>query len=312
MGKHSMKNFVVVNPASANGRTGKHWPRIKPALEDAIGPFDLAMTTGRGTAAGIVADALARGARTVIAVGGDGTINEALNGLCSGEAPPPKDVTFGIVTSGTGGDFRRSFDVASGPAAAIERLKRGGTRPIDLGLLRFVDATGTQVTRWFGNIASFGFSGEVVRAVNEAGISRYFGGKISFLWNSIVELHRYAGCKVELKVDDTIVTDDFCTIAVCNGKYFGGGMMIAPDADPADGIFDVVAIRQNPPVTLLDLRLLYSGAHLSHPNVFVLRGKRVEARALSNAPVRLDVEGEGPGGLPARFELVPAALNFRC
>lgn len=307
-----MKNFVVVNPASANGRTDKHWPRMMPALEDAIGPFDFAMTTGRGTATGIVAEALGRGARTVIAVGGDGTINEALNGLCNGETPPPADVVFGIVTSGTGGDFRRSFDIPPGPAAAIARLKRGETKRIDLGRLHFADVTGTAVTRWFSNIASFGFSGEVIRAVDEARFSRYFGGKISFLWNSVVELHRYAGCKVELKVDDTVITDDFCTVAICNGKYFGGGMMIAPDAGPADGIFDVVAIRQHPPVTLLDLRLLYSGAHLSHPNVFVLRGKRVEARALSNTPVRLDVEGEGPGGLPARFELVPAALNFRC
>lgn len=307
-----MKSFVVVNPASANGRTGKLWPQIMPALRDAIGPFDFALTTGRGVATKLVADAIAGGARNVIAVGGDGTINEALNGLCRERTPPPEDVVFGIVTSGTGGDFRRTFDIGSGYAAAIERLRRGEVRRIDLGMLEFAGTNGNPVTRWFNNIASFGFSGEVVRAVNEARFSRFLGGKLSFLWNSMVELRRYPGCRVDLRVDGSAVSGDFCTVAVCNGRFFGGGMMMAPNADPSDGLFDVVAIRQNPPVTIFDLRLLYSGAHLTHPNVFVLRGKQVEARPVSNAPVLLDVEGEGPGRLPARFEIVPGALNFRC
>jgi YegS/Rv2252/BmrU family lipid kinase len=307
-----MKTFVVVNPASGGGRTGKQWPRIARALRDAIGSFDAKLTRAPQEASALVREAAAGGATNVIAVGGDGTINEAINGLCNGDAGAPADVVFGAVTSGTGGDFRRSFGINSGVAASIERLKNGTIQTIDLGAVTLTRHDGTEMKRWSNNIASFGFSGEVVRAVNEARFSKLLGGRIAFLWNSFRELQRYDGCRVVLDIDGHPVEDEFCIVAVCNGRYFGGGMMIAPDAKPDDGTFDVVFVRQNPRLSIFDMRLLYSGAHLSHPNVSVIRAKRIEARSLSNRPVLFDVEGEGLGRLPATFQIVPAALRIRC
>jgi diacylglycerol kinase (ATP) len=306
-----MKTFVVVNPAAAGGRAGKHWPKISRELADAIGPFDSALTTKAGDASTLVRGAIANGAKTVIAVGGDGTVNEAVNGLCNGEAPE-SDVSFGFVMYGTGGDFRRSFDIPKGVSAAIERLKSGRTQVIDLGRLSYTGPDGALAQRWFNNISSFGFSGEVVRAVNAARYSKLLGGKFSFFWNSFLELRKYQGCKVDITIDGETISGNVCTAAVCNGRFFGGGMMMAPNAALDDGSFDVVIVRQDPPLTIFDMHLLYSGAHLKHPNVSVHRGKKIEAKPLSNAPIYLDVEGEAPGSLPATFEVVPRALRVRC
>lgn len=307
-----MKTFVVVNPAAGGGRAGKHWPRIFRDLKAAIGAFDSALTTKPGEAAPLVRDAIRDGAKMVIAVGGDGTINDAVNGICEGDRPSSEDITLGFVMFGTGGDFRRSFDIPKGVAAAIERLKNGQSRVIDLGRLRYIANDGFTSARWFNNIASFGFSGEVVRAVNAARISKLFGGKFSFLWNSFLELRKYQGCKVDLVIDGKTIAQEVCTVAVCNGRFFGGGMKMAPDAALDDGVLDVVVVRQNPPLSILDMRLLYSGAHLDHPNVSVYRGRKIEAKPLSNVPIFLDVEGEAPGMLPATFEVVPKALRIRC
>lgn len=307
-----MNTFVAVNPASGNGRTGKQWPRIARSLREAIGPFEAKLTKTPQEATHLVRGAVANGATLVIAVGGDGTINEAINGLCNGSDSAPQNVVFGAVTNGTGGDFRRTFEITGGVAASIERLKNGTVRNIDLGVVTFTRHDGTESRRWSNNVASFGFSGEVVRAVNEAQFSKLFGGKIAFLWNSYRELRRYDGFRATLDIDGHVIEDEFCIVAICNGRYFGGGMMVAPDADPADGMFDVVIVRQNPKLSVFDMRLLYSGAHLSHPNVSVIRAKQLVARSLSNHPVLLDIEGEAPGRLPASFRIVPSALRIRC
>lgn len=308
----AMKTFVVVNPAAAGGRAGKHWPRISRELTDAIGPFEFAMTKRSGDATPLVRSAITDGAKNIIAVGGDGTINEAINGICDGETGPARDISFGFVMCGTGGDFRRSFDFPKALSAAIARLKSGHTQTIDLGRLRYTDHNGTQALRWFNNISSFGFSGEVVRAVNSARYSKLLGGKFSFLWNSFLQLRKYQGCKVDIAIDGHTVSEDVCTAAVCNGRFFGGGMMMAPNAALDDGTFDVVVVKQNPPLTVFDMRLLYSGAHLKHPNVTVYRGQKIEAKPVSNQPIYLDVEGEQPGSLPATFEVVPKALRVLC
>lgn len=307
-----MKTFVAVNPAAAGGRAGKHWPKIAKELEAALGSFDSALSSKPGDVTTLVRNAVASGAKSIIAVGGDGTVNEAVNGLCDGENAPPDDVTLGFVMYGTGGDFRRSFELPKGVHAAIESLKSGRTQTIDLGRLRYTGANGVPALRWFNNISSFGFSGEVVRAVNAARYSKLLGGKFSFLWNSILELRKYQGCKVDIVIDGKTISENVCTAAICNGRYFGGGMMMAPDAALDDGQFDIVVVRQEPRISMFDMRLLYSGSHLDHPSVSVFRGRRIEAKPLSNVPIYLDVEGEAPGSLPAIFEVVPKALRVRC
>lgn len=309
--------FVVYNPHSAGGRTGREWDRIATHLRKAIGAFAAAATRARNEATLLVRDAIKRGARHVIAVGGDGTINEAVNGLFADDLTIAPDVEFGFVAHGTGGDFRRTFDIASGIEPACTRLASGATRRIDLGRIRFVDDRGSATVRHFNNIASLGLSGATARAVNNAAWSRgLFGEKALFHFHSVRELLRYRFARVGLRVDGAPVElGPIATIVIANGRYFGGGMLVAPDAMPDDGVFDLIVVRGRSKRELIAaLNLVYTGRHVAHPAVTLLRGRLVEVVPLdqAEAPVLLEIDGESPGRLPASFEVLPSALTLRC
>jgi YegS/Rv2252/BmrU family lipid kinase len=309
--------FVVYNPHSAGGRTGREWNRIAAHLRKAIGAFTDAATCARNEATLLVRNAIRQGARHIVAVGGDGTINEAINGLFDDGLTIPPGIEFGFVAHGTGGDFRRTFDISSGIELACARLASGATRRIDLGRIRFVDDRGNVAVRHFNNIASLGLSGATARAVNNAAWSRgLLGEKALFHLHSVRELLRYRFAKVGLSVDGVPVElGPIATIVIANGRYFGGGMLVAPDALPDDGVFDLVVVRGKSKRELIAaLNLVYTGRHVSHPAVTLMRGRKIEVVPLDQvqAPVLLEIDGESPGRLPASFEVLPSALTLRC
>jgi diacylglycerol kinase (ATP) len=306
---------AIVNPRAGGGRTGRKWPELRAALTARLGPVEASFTQHAGHASELTAAALRGGARLILAVGGDGTINECVNGFFDGEQPVAPEAALGLVTSGTGGDLRRSFGIGDGPEAAIERLAAGAVRRIDLGRMTFTGHDGALATRWFANIASFGLSGAVDQAVNRARIAKWFGGSFAFAWCSFTTLLSYRGTPVRLSVDDGF-DETVCpsTVAVCNGAYFGGGMNVAPDADPSDGLFHVVVMTDEGPwAALRNAGTIYTGKHVELPSVRVLTGRRIAAAPLAaETPVLLDIDGEAPGRLPADFRIVPGAIAVRC
>jgi diacylglycerol kinase (ATP) len=307
-----MKSFVILNPSAGGGAAGRAWPRAAAQLRDAIGPFELAMTGGRGEATALTRAAVENGYRRIVAVGGDGTINEAVNGLPIGTAAAA-DLVFGFVTCGTGGDFRRSFGIEAGCSDAIRRLARCETRPIDLGQVSFEDDAGRPCHRLFVNIASFGLSGLTDRMVNRRRGVKRMGGRLLFLGTSLAAFATYRFQSVRLGIDGRSLEAEINTVAVANGRCFGGGMQVAPDADPADGLFDVVVIRGRAKLGLLkDMNHIYRGEHVRHSSVEVFRAREVTAEPLCKEPVLLDIDGEDPGRLPARFEILPGALRLIC
>jgi diacylglycerol kinase family enzyme len=181
-----MTAFVVVNPRSGNGRTARDWSAISRALEASFPSFEFALTRGRGEATRLVRDALCEGHHEIIAVGGDGTINEAVNGFFGPNGPASSDAVFGFVTSGTGGDFRKTFGIDADIAAGLSRLLSARTRAIDVGRLSCVGPGGTRVVRHFINIGSFGLSGVIVDSVNRARVAKLFGGSFAFAFHSTV------------------------------------------------------------------------------------------------------------------------------
>jgi YegS/Rv2252/BmrU family lipid kinase len=310
--------FVVYNPRSAGGRTGGEWDHIAARIRNAIGSFEAAATRARDEATLFVREAVTAGASDVIAVGGDGTINEAINGLFRDDLSIPDHVSFGFVAHGTGGDFRRTFRIAPGVEAACARLADGATRRIDLGRVTFVDDAGRPALRHFNNIASLGLSGATSRVVNDATVSRrLLGERALFHFHSVKELLRYRFPTVGLKVDGVdIELGPIATVVVANGRYFGGGMLIAPDAKPDDGMFEVIIVRGKSKRELIAaMNLVYTGAHVNHPAVRIMRGRRIEVAPIEKTPARpiwLETDGESPGRLPARFEILPKALTLRC
>jgi YegS/Rv2252/BmrU family lipid kinase len=303
------RTTVIVNPKSQGGRLGKRWSELADTIGRAF-PFDDVMTTGIGDATRLAREALRGGAERIVAIGGDGTVNEVVNGFFEDGKPINPAAGLGLIPFGTGGDFRRSFDLPLevGKAAAIIAGDR--RRTIDVGRLDYTRADGTRALRMFANIASFGVSGVVDRLVNESGKRL---GRLSFMMATARATWSYKNQRVQLTFDGKDrVESTISTVAIANGQYFGGAMHVAPHAELDDGLFDVIAMGDFGFGDLVTSgRRLYKGTHLSMAKVSSRRAKVIEAEAIeAGANVELDVDGEPLGRLPARFEIVPAALSM--
>ena len=304
-----MKTFFVVNPKSANGATGRRWAELAAKIARTLSDFGVEFTKGPMDAAHITTTALKSGYECVVAVGGDGTINEVVNGFFEhGRAINP-NAALGVLPRGTGGDFRKTFAWDTDFDAALNRLKTPETRPFDVGRLDFLGHDGKQQTRYFANICSFGVSGLVDQEVNKT--SKALGGAVSFAWGSLKALTRYKDQRVRVTFDDKPLEEVMVTtLSVANGKYFGGGMKVAPDADVSDGLFDVV-IWTGYGLTDFVIRSknLYSGAHIHQKGTRVLRAKKIVAE--SDEKVLIDCDGEQPGVLPCSMTILPSAIRLK-
>jgi YegS/Rv2252/BmrU family lipid kinase len=306
-----MLPVVVVNPSSAGGKTHRRWRQLREIIHDALGPFEERFTASPGDATRLTREALQAGAELVVALGGDGTINEVVNGFFDGTTRIAPEASFGVLPAGTGGDFIRSLGLPRDLGAAAAHLKQAPARRLDVGRLEFVGSDGQPRARHFINIASFGIAGLVDRYVNAS--SKALGGKLSFALASLRAGVAYQNAGVRLVLDGGATQEGrVYNVAVANGRFFGGGMKVAPDAELDDGLFDVVTMGD---MSFADMLLhgldIYSGKHLGHKKVKVTRARRVEATPADGVEVLLDVDGEQPGRLPATFELMPGGLKVR-
>ncbi len=263
---------------------------------------DTLFSEAPGHLALLAREAAHSGAELVVAVGGDGTVNEAVNGLVDTETE------LAVIARGTGVDFVRTYEIPTRLDAAVRVAREGRTRTVDLGLVTYRSWAGTVEDSYFANIASVGMSGAIAKRTNET--SKRFGGKVSYLWATLAVFARWQPGDVRVSVDDEIRGGRMRDIIVANGRYFGGGMKICPEAEPDDGRFDVLLIGD---ITKADLAVtmpkIYRGTHLPHPKAELLRGAIVSVDSDVALPVELD--GEQPGTTPVRFEVAPAALRLR-
>jgi diacylglycerol kinase (ATP) len=302
------RTVMIVNPNSQGGRLGKRWKDVAETIGRAF-PFEEAVTQGPGDATRLTREALRGGAERVVAIGGDGTINEVVNGFFddAGAAIAP-EASFAVIPYGTGGDFRRTLELPTELADAAKVIAANHRRKIDVGRLELTTMDGRRTVRMFANIASFGVSGVVDRLVNESGKKL---GRLGFAIATARATWAYTNQRVQLVFDGAERVElTINTVAVANGRYFGGGMKVAPNAELDDAAFDVIAMGDFGFGDLMKSgRRLYSGTHLAMDKVTARRARVVEAEPIDpKAIVELDVDGENPGRLPARFELVPAAL----
>ena len=304
-----MKTFFVVNPRSANGATGKRWGELAATIARTLSDFGVEFTKGPMDAMHITRTAIRNGYECIVAVGGDGTINEVTNGFFEhGKAINPM-AALGVLPRGTGGDFRKTFDWDLDSVAAIRRLATPDTRPLDVGLLEYVGHDGRPAQRYFANICSFGVSGKVDQEVNKT--SKALGGTVSFMVGSLKALSGWRDRRVTVRFDDGPAERlEVTTLAVANGKYFGGGMKVAPDADVSDGIFDVT-IWSGYGLSDFVIRSkgVYSGSHVGWKGTRQVRAKVV--RAESDEEVLIDCDGEQPGKLPCTMTLLAGAIRLK-
>jgi len=299
----SPRTVFLVNPASENGATGRRWPEIANRAAAAGLSGDALLSERPGHLTELARRAADDGAELLVAVGGDGTVHEVVNGI-AGRA----GVDLAIVPQGTGRDFVRTYGIPRGLDDALRTARDGGVREIDLGRARFRSWKGKPAEAYFANIASAGMSGAIAKRANET--SKALGGRASYFWATFAVFARWRTSEITVGVGEETRCARMHDVVVANGRYFGGGMMICPQAEPDDGTFDVLLIGNLTKRDLLfTLPKTYRGKHLPHPKAELLRGSTVEIDAAEPLPVELD--GEQPGTTPARFELVPRALRLR-
>lgn len=307
-----MKIKAVVNPQSANGKTHHDWPAIEQKLVNALGPIDVDFTEGIESAIYLTRHALKEGYEHIIAVGGDGTTNETINGFFENDKLINSNAIFSVISRGTGGDFGKTIGVSKQTSSAIKSIVEGKVTKMDVGKITFVGNNGRGTVRYFNNIASFGMGGEVDRRVNASSAAKLIGGKGAFLWATLRTTILYKNKKIRLTIDDHYDEELIIrNVAIANGQYFGGGMWVAPKAKIDDGIFDVVIIGDvSRRSTVMNMSSFYDGSHVEHPDISYLHGKKIVAT--SDEEVLLDVDGEAPGRLNATFEILPGAIKLKC
>jgi diacylglycerol kinase (ATP) len=300
--------FVVMNPTSSGGRTLRRWPATLRSLRFAGVACEVHRTTAPGDATHAVRAALESGFRTVVAVGGDGTLNEVVNGFFdSAGAPIGGDAMLGLLPSGTGSDFRKAAGIPGAMDAAAELIARRSVRHIDAGRIEFEGGR----THFFINIADCGMGGEVVSRANR-GRDKGRGalGSAMFLGISLSTLLRYVARTAHIEVDGMSLHRSVRSIVVANGTSFGGGMRIAPNAVLDDGQFDVVVIGDTGrPRALTGIPSLYRGRHLNRSEVEVFRARTVRV-SCDGDPMLFDVDGELVGTTPATLTCLPAAITL--
>ena len=306
----SLTPYIVVNPNSANGQTGRGWEKLEAQAREVFGELVVGRTTGPMHAAELTRAALERGHRLILAVGGDGTLNEVVNGFFreDGSKVAP-DAAVGILPRGTGGDFRRMAQVPLEWSRAVKHVHAASLRPIDVGRVRFRAHDGREAVRYFINVASFGISGEVDAAVNRA--SKWLGGPLSFKLGSLKALLGWKDRRVRLSADGGPTEElSISVVALGNGQYFGAGMRVAPGAQLNDGAFQATIWQRFGLQTFLfRQRGIYSGDHVKWENSRSFPVKTLTAE--SDERVLLDLDGEQPGTLPATFEMLPGAILLK-
>lgn len=303
-----LKTQVIVNPESNKGKTRKRWKDIQEVLKSFLKEFKCEFTEKPFQAIEISRAAIKEGTELVVGVGGDGTMNEIANGFYENREIINPETTLGIVPSGTGCDFTRSLNIPLDLKNALKVITQAPSSLIDIGRATFKANSGEEQERYFLNVADFGIGGEVVKKVNENRMERKASSYLKCLLSTFIA---YKSKRLRIKIDDDeLPIDEYMIGAVSNGRIFGKGMKIAPEAELDDGLFDVVLIRGMKLFEFLrNVWKIYAGSHLSHPKILLIRGRKTEVfPAEGQEDVLIELDGEQLGRLPATFEIVPSSI----
>ena len=308
--------LVIINPASAGGKTGQQWPKYASAVRAILPDCDFCPTQQSGDATEITRAYVLNGGRRIVSVGGDGTLHEVINGLISKEgiAHAP-DVHLSTRPMGTGSDFCRSLGMPRDIHSAIQTLN-SPTKSVDIGWVETIDHDPPKSSA-FINIGSFGLSGAVAKQQKEEGKS----GALSYVTGILKAIRSYKNQKIQIKLTDQrqkvqTLRQSIFTFAIGNGQYFGNGMRITPKASITNGTFVCVLCGDlNGFEVLQRLPALFKGSHVDKPKFYVFN-QVLEVEAYPDesreSPVWIELDGELFDTLPARFRIIPSAVMMSC
>jgi len=305
---HAADIQIIINPASAAGRTGRKLQVILRALEAAFpGGCNLCVTRDAGHATAMAANAVSAGAGMIVAVGGDGTINEVVNGMLSASGGEIPATLLGIINCGSGGGFAMSLGLPAGLDAQVRLLTDRSTRLVDVGLLSAPSGTSSPSTRYFVNECQIGIGADVVR--RNSGALKPAGGFLGYGAATIAALFRTPNAPLRVTVDgEKLDEGELLGLSIGNGHRTGGGMCLTPEADLADGMLDLLVIRgQSLFARLRSFPRIYRG---THPGSSEFRLQKFHALEVDGPQtIGVAADGELIGGLPCAIAMVPRALR---
>jgi diacylglycerol kinase (ATP) len=288
-----MKALSIINPAAGKGKALEVWRGLQPELQNILFDLDWQLTSCQGDATAIAKDAAAQGYELIISCGGDGTLNEIVNGIVG------SPVALAVIPAGSGNDFARSLGLPKDPQEAVRIIAAGHKSPIDLGLIN---------GRCFLNMAGLGFDADVAHRING---KRILQGQTAYLAAVLQTLAVYKSYHVEIVIDEQKITEEAILVSVGNGRYVGGGFCLLPRASLADGLLDVMVVRKTTRIDIIkNLPALYKGAHEKHPKCSFYRGREVIIRLIKPGNQGYaQVDGQEFSDFPLRIAVMPQALE---
>lgn len=299
--------MVIVNPNAGNGKGKKDWDQISSLLNSENIPFNVEFTGKKGHAINITLNAIKLGFRRIITVGGDGTLNEVLNGVFLNKICPTTDIVLSLIPVGTGNDWGRMFGIPLDYKKAIKIISGNRLMSHDVGVISYYNGE-EKDQRYFINIAGLGFESVVVKKTNIQK-DKGRGGKLIYFYNLLTSLLFYNNTKAEIEIDGEVTHANVFSVNVGNGRYCGGGMRQTPDALPDDGLLDLTVINGMGKIEIIrNLGILYDGTILSHPKIKGYKCRNI--RITSENMMYAEADGESLGHTPAEFSIIPMAINI--
>jgi YegS/Rv2252/BmrU family lipid kinase len=302
------KNWlVIVNPNAGSGKGQKDWKIIERLMEKYWIHYTAEFTQASKHAILLSQKGIEKGFRKILVVGGDGTMNEVVNGVFIQKTCPTTSIILGMITVGTGNDWGRLFGIPSSYEGAMQVIHACKTRLQDAGSVMYYNGI-RQEKRFFINIAGLGFDAVVVSRTNRQK-ERGRKGKLLYFYNLLSSLLFYNHTHTSVEIDGNIIRDDVFTISIGIGKYSGGGMQQTPNAIPDDGLFDITIVKKIKKSDIIrNLKLLYNGNILKHPKIEGFTGKEIFID--SDPLIHVEADGESLGHSPIRFTIIPASINI--
>ena len=299
--------FAIVNPNAGNGKGRKDWTRISDILAKNDIRFNVKTTQRKGQATEFTRELIADGWRKIISIGGDGTLNEIVNGIFTQNNCPTTEMTLSLIPIGTGNDWGRMFGIPLVYEGAVQVIKEGKLMSHDIGVIDYFNGEEKAKT-YFINIAGLGFEAVVVRKTNKQK-DNGMSNKAIYFYNLLSSLVTYRNTPVNITIDEKTSKAKVFSINVGNGRYCGGGMRQTPDALPDDGLFDITVIKEMGKIEIVkSLQLLYDGTIMSHPKVDGYRSNNL--KVTSDSLLYIEADGESLGHTPVEFSIIPSAVNI--
>lgn len=304
-----MRSLFIVNPAAGHGRAGGRWEKARALAKNLYPDMELVRTEKAGHGRELAREAVSDGVDLVVAVGGDGTLGEVVDGYLAVPESARRNTTLSTYPAGSGCDFAGHMGVPREPEAWAKFLAEGNRRRLDAGRATFRAADGAPRSRHFLNVAALGLPGEVALSVDRHG--KFLGGTMTYLVEGVLAVLAAKARPMRLTVDGVAELEArYHLVAAANTSTFGGGMRLAPDADAEDGLLDLLTISDmTRPELLAMMPRAYSGTHAGRSGVTLRRARRVEIH--SEEPLPLNIDGDADGLAPVVFEALPKAIAFR-